>query len=273
MPKISLEKEEKIKKELLAGVPMKEIQQKLSCSRTTVRRMKNDLKQENAETFEGRKQLMMLEFLGKEHFVNELETQFEQHELESYVDYYFTYKDQFQDILGTEKTQLDLTIRLYLLLNRILRRLKTEESVFSSLSADMAEITSKSDNEKDPHKAREYKDNKMMLIPQLQNVSQNIDKLNKQAQEFEKNQRSSLEKLDATRKDRLQKGIGIDQEWTDLIKGLEDKKTREIHSQLAERLRIAQERQAEQMRKLHPFADKTEDFLLLDDGVIIEDEE
>lgn len=272
MAKLAPEKETIIIKYLLDGMPMKDIEKKVGCSYKTIQRIKVNVKKDDASVFESRKKIMIDEFLGQAHFDNELVQQFESDEIESYIDYYFTYKDQFEDILGTEKTQLDVTIRLYLLFNRVLRRLKATEFQYMTLTDDMAELTRKIANEKDPVAQKFYVDKKFLLGPQITTVSTIIDKLNKQSQEFDKNQRDALDKLDATRTSRLRKGLGAEQKWVDLIKGLEERKNREIHSQMAERLRIAQEREGEKMRRLHEFADSTQDFFLLDDQTDINED-
>ncbi len=256
------------------GVSLKEIAEEVGCAYKTVQRYKAKLTEENnPSAFRQRKALMISEFLGQRHY-DELVKEFREDELESYVDYYFTYRGQFENLLGTERTQLDLAIRQYLLLNRVLRRLKIDETLLEVIANDLNKVVLKFQdlNDNDPQKMV-YREEKNSLFANIQSTSQRIKDLNKQALEFEKNQRDALDKLNATRKSRLEQGTGIDKTWSDLIKSLEDKRNRDLQGQMAERLRIAQERQAKKMRKLEKFADDTEDYLLLDGETEIVEEE
>lgn len=256
------------------GVPLKQIATEIGCSYKTIQRYKSKKTDDNnPNKLEHRKEVMISEFLGERHY-DELSKEFREDELESYIDHYFTYRDQFDNLLGTEKTQLDLAIRQYLLLNRVLRRLKNDEMLLDVIAEDLNKIISKLDNINDDDAQKPmYIVEKNGLIANFNSTSQRIEKLNKQALEFEKNQRDALDRLSATRKVRLEAGTGVDKTWSDLIKSLEDKRNRALQSEMAQRLRIAQEREAKNMRSLHHFADKTEDYLLLDDKTeVIEDE-
>ena len=77
---------------LSEGVSLKEIAKEVGCAYKTIQRHKAKLiEKSNPETLQHRKELMISEFLGERHY-DELTKEFREDELESYIDYYFTYR-------------------------------------------------------------------------------------------------------------------------------------------------------------------------------------
>lgn len=261
---LDAERIQKIKELLLEGKEIGEVAKILDCDRKTVHRWKKKFSIGEAE----RPFLLKVENLIKDfdqgHY-DELGRQFDDDEIVTYIETYSTYSKQFDDLFGTEKTQIHLVISQQILINRTMRQLKETEALRKSVINEIILISKQIKKEKDPETLQAHRAERHELQANLPGIHDQLDKLNKRVKEFEDNHRKGLEKLSATRKERLEKSTNVRSDWKELIKGLEDRQNREIQGKLAERLRLAEEIESKRLREPIEFADNSFDSILLDD--------
>ena len=268
---LNAERQQKIKELLLEGKEIGEVAKILDCDRKTIYRWKKKFSIGEVE----RPFLLKLENLIKDfdqgHY-DELGRQFDDDEIVTYIETYSTYRKQFDDLFGTEKTQIHHVISQQILINRTMRRLKQNEGLLQDIIDEIKCMGKLIKKEKDPEQLQRYTEERHVLRSNLPEVSGTLDKLNKQVKELEGSHRQGLEKLSATRKERLEKSVNIRSDWKELIKGLEDRQNREIQGKLAERLRMAEEIESKRLRDPVEFADNSFDSILLDDKTEFEEE-
>lgn len=264
MRALSEERKKKLKEMLLEGNEIGDIAKALDCDRKTVQRWKKlFIINDKQRPFLQKKENLIKDF-DQGHY-DELHRQFTDEEVVTYVEIYAVYREQFDDLFGTERTQIHFIIIQQLLINRLMRRLKKKEALLESTTNAIIAINKKMQKEKDEETILTQTTERHVLQSNLPEITTELDKVNKQVKEFEDNLRKGLEKLSATRKERLEKSTYIKSDWQELIKGLEDKENREIQGKLAERLRMAEEIESERLRQPIEFADESIDAVLLDD--------
>ncbi len=255
---------------ILQGEEVGKIAKTVGCDRKTVQRYKKQLDVDDDKRPFLLKLHNLIEDFGQGHH-EELNRQFDENEMITYIEIYSTYREQFDELFGTEKTQIHHVISQQILINRVMRRLKQNEALLQDISDEIRHISTMIKKEKDPEQLELYKTERHLLRSNLPVVSGDLDKLNKQAKEIEDNHRKGLEKLSATRKERLEKSVNVRSDWKELIKGLEDRRNREAQGQLAERLRMAEEIESKKLREPIEFQDESVDHILLDDQTVFED--
>jgi DNA repair ATPase RecN len=261
---LSEDRKKQLEDLILQGEEIGKIAKIVGCDRKTVQRHKKQLDIDEAKRPFLLKLAKMIEDFDQHHY-EELGRQFDDDEVVTYVEVYSTYREQFEDLFGTEKTQINFVIIQQILISRILRRLKINEALLEDIGEEIKFISKQIKKTTDPEQLQAYKEERHVLRSNLPGVSSELDKLNKQFKELEDNHRKGLEKLSATRKERLDKSVGIKSDWKELIKGLENRKNRAIQSKMAERLRMAEEIESGKLRKPIKFPDETYDAVLLDD--------
>ena len=268
----SLDKDRKKQLEelILQGKEVGEIAKLVGCDRKTVQRYRKQLDVDDDTRPFRLKLHLLIEDFGQGHH-KELNRQFTENEMITYVEIYSTYREQFDELFGTEKTQIHHVISQQILINRIMRRLKQNEALLQDINDEIKQISKMIKKEKDPEQLEIYKTERHVLRSNLPVVSGDLDKLNKQVKETEDNHRKGLEKLSATRKERLEKSVNVKLDWQELIKGLEDRRNREVQGKMAERLRMAQEINSNELREPIEFQDESVDHVLLDDQTVFED--
>jgi len=268
---LDAERQQKIKELLLEGKEIGEVAKILDCDRKTVQRWKKKFAiGEERRPFLLKKENLIKDF-DPGHY-DELCRQFTPEEVITYIETYSTYRKQFDDLLGTEKTQISLVISQQILINRTMRHLKETEALRKGVINEIISISKQIKKEKDPETLQAHRTERHELQSNLPGIHDQLDKLNKRVKEFEDNHRKSLEKLSATRKERLEKSVNVRSDWKELIKGLEDRQNREIQGKLAERLRMAEEIESKRLRQPTEFADNSFDSILLDDQTEFEEE-
>lgn len=261
---LDAERQQKIKELLLEGKEIGEVAKILDCDRKTIQRWKKKFAiGEERRPFLLKKENLIKDF-DPGHY-DELCRQFTDEEVVTYIEVYTIYREQFDELFGTEKTQIHFVIIQQILINRIMRRLKLNEALLKDINNEIKYIGKQIKKEEDPEQKEKYTAERHVLLSNLPVVSGDLDKLNRQVKELEDNHRKGLEKLSATRKERLEKSVNIKSDWKELIKSLEERQNREIQGELAERLRLAEEIEAEKLRQPTEFADGTTDAILLDD--------
>lgn len=264
MRTLNKDREKQLHGLILGGKEIGEIAKIIGCDRKTVQRHKKQLNiNEEQRSFLVKQQLLIEDF-DQGHY-EELGRQFTNDEVITYIEIYSTYREQFDDLFGTEKTQIHFVIIQQILINRIMRRLKQNEKLLEDIGNEIKSINKQIKKETDPEQLQVHKEECHVLRSNLPEVSANLDKLNRAVKELEDNHRKGLEKLSATRKERLDRSVNIRSDWKELIKGLEDKRNRRIQGILAERLRLAEEIESKKLREPIEFQDGNVDSILLDD--------
>ncbi len=267
---LDAERQQKLKELLLEGKEIGEVAKILDCDRKTVQRWKKKFSIGEEERPFLLKVEGLIKDFGQGHY-DELDRQFTDEEIVTYIEIYTIYREQFDDLFGTEKTQIHFVIIQQILINRLMRRLKINEALLKSTSEAIVDINKIIRKEKDDETLMIHKTERHVLQSTMPGISSELDKLNKQVKELEDNHRKGLEKLSATRKERLEKSVNVRSDWKELIRGLEDRQNREIQGKLAERLRLAEEIESKKLREPTEFQDGSIDHVLLDDQTVFED--
>lgn len=173
---------------------------------------------------------------------------------------------QFEDVVGTEKRQIDELIKAQIFQNRIGRSIKITEEEIEKLSDRIVEFRKNHDVQKDEN-AQLIDKALMAMIRQMSGQSQIMSK---DWQSFATLKNKILEELNARRKDRIDQLSSSKTTFLGLVEALRDKQVRAVQGNHAELLRIARETKKDNWRKPQVFPDGSSDPILIDDQTVIQ---
>ena len=169
---------------------------------------------------------------------------------------------QFEDVVATEKRQIDELIKSEIMGNRILRNIKIAEDEIGEVQIEIDELRKVRDVENDEN-AQERDMQLLVLVRQLHGQSQAM------SHDYQKNldmRNKLLSQLNGRRKDRVDQIKQSGTTFMGLIETLNQRDKREIEGQYAELMKIAKEKKKEEWRKPTIFPDGTKDCILMDEG-------
>lgn len=209
---------------------------------------------------EQRKQYFKTQFVNSLYYTN-LKNQFTKEELDFYLEEWGTLCLQFEDIVGTEKRQIDEYIKLALMGNRILDNVKIIEEEITMMQEEIDEWREEHpDIETD--KLAQERDNMLMDMVRSMNAeakSMSID--------YQRNldaRMKILGELNARRKDRVDQLTKRGTTFLGLIEAFRERKIREDQGRNMELFRMAKEKKKKEWRKPIRFPDGAEDCILMD---------
>ena len=209
-----------------------------------------------------RKEYFKTEFVNSLYYEN-LKKQFTKDEIDFYLEEWGTLCLQFEDIVSTEKRQIDEYIKLAIMGNRILDNVKVIEEEITMMQEEIHEWRDEHpDIETD--KIAQERDNMLMDMVRTMNAeakSMSID--------YQRNldlRMKLLGELNARRKDRVDQLTKRGTTFLGLIESFRERKIREEQGRNMELFKMAKEKKKKEWRKPIRFPDGTEDCILMDDN-------
>lgn len=192
-----------------------------------------------------------------------IQQQFTKEEIDFYLEEWGALCVQFEDIVATEKRQIDSYIKLRIMGNRALRNIKEIEDEIAKLQNEIEEFRLKHGDKLLEDEDLQERDKLLFDLVQIMsgqarsitdNVNKNIDM-----------QSEILEELNARRKDRVDQLSRRGTTFQSIIEELRNRETREKHGRHMELVRLAKEKKKSEWRKPIKFPDGMEDCVLLDE--------
>jgi CheY-like chemotaxis protein len=208
-----------------------------------------------------RKQFYRTQFTNSLYYKN-LTEQFTEEEIGFYLEEWAGLCVQFEDIVATEKRQIDEYIKLSILGNRILRNIYSIETEIKILQKEIEEFRAKRDLTNDIE-AQEYDRERMDMVHSMNAQSQSI------RHNYDRNvemKNKLLDELNARRKDRVDQLSKKGTTFLSLIQDFRDRQTREKQGKHMELARMAKEKKKDKWRKPIRFPDGSLDCVLLDEN-------
>jgi len=200
-------------------------------------------------------------------FYENLKLQFTKEELDFYLEEWAALCLQFEDIVTTERRQIDELIKAEIIGNRILRNIKITEDSILDIQEEVELLRKVKDMESDED-AQDRDGELLTLIRTLSSQSQGM------VNDYGKNQESRnklLDNLNARRRDRIDQIQKSGISFIDMIKALNDKTTKEDQGKYLELLKESKNSKKEKWRKPALFPDGSKDCVLLDENSEIAD--
>jgi len=215
---------------------------------------------------EKQRQSFFKSLLANSLYYETLKAQFSEDEMDFYLEEWGSLCVQFEDILATEKRQIDELIKAEIAGNRIGRNIKISEDIISEYQIKINEFRNKAnlDTEEDQEKDR-------LMIAIVNTMMRSTAAM---ANDQEKNMilKSKLfENLNARRVDRIDQIEKSGMTFHGVIGALREKQNREIQGRHMELVRLAKENKKNQFRKPVIFPDSSKSAILLDDKSVEDD--
>jgi len=197
-------------------------------------------------------------------YYNNLQEQFSPNEIAFYLEEWANLCIQFEDILATEKRQIDEYIKAEILGNRILKNVKVTEDELAKLIPEI-EAYRKSHDMNVDEEAQERDATLMQIVRSCSGASGAM------ANDYQKNvdlRNRILEELNARRTDRADQISRRGTTFMSLVEEFRNEKVREEHGRHIELLKIAKEKKQAIWRSPQLFPDGTKDCILVDENTI-----
>lgn len=194
-------------------------------------------------------------------FYQNLKEQFTEDEIGFYLEEWGALCVQFEDIIATEKRQIDELIKAEVMANRILRNVKIVEDEICNIQKeiDLLRAASDLDNDEDA----QDRDNQLLTLVKILNAQAEAMTNNYQRNVSLRN--SLLNELNARRRDRVDQITKKGSTVQNLIEQLRDKEVRNLKGRYMELVRIAREKKKDKWRKPIMFPDGSKDCVLMDE--------
>lgn len=210
---------------------------------------------------EQRKEFYKTQFCNSLYYKN-LKEQFTEDELDFYLEEWGTLCVQFEDIVATERRQIDELIKISIMGNRILRNIRITEDEISLLQDELMKFRLSHPEIADDETLQERDNLLMSLIRSMSGQSEGMS--NSYAKNITmKNQ--ILGELNARRKDRVDQLFKRGTTFLGLVQALRDNETRENYGRHMELVRLAKEKKKSEWRRQNTFPDGSKDCVLLDE--------
>lgn len=193
-------------------------------------------------------------------FYETLKTQFTTGEMDYYLEEWGTLCVQFEDIVATEKRQIDEYIKAEIIGNRILRNVKITEDEILNLQKEVNAYRGSHNMEQE--KAQE-RDNQLMLMIKMMSAQSGG-----MSNDYQKNvdlKNKLLAQLNARREDRVDQIKKQGTTFMGLVGLLREKSARESIGRHMELVRMAKEKKKDEWHKPIVFEDGQRDCILVDD--------
>lgn len=190
-----------------------------------------------------------------------LQAQFSKEELDFYLEEWSSLCVQFEDIVATEKRQIDEFIKAEINGNRLLKNIKIVEDEIKKLQDEIEKYRKDHDMPNDTD-AQEKDSAMLRMLNSMNGVSGAM------SNDYQKNvnlRSELLANLNSRRKDRVDQLRKAGTTFSGLVMGLRDRQTREVQGRHMELVRMAKEKKKAEWRKPIKFLDSVDDCILMDD--------
>lgn len=215
---------------------------------------------------ETRKEFFTRELKNSLYYDN-LRQQFTEDELKFYMEEWASLCLQFEDVLATEKRQIDELIKSEIIANRILRNIQLTEEHIQELQKEVESFREMHDMNLEESQKRD--EQLIFLIKSM--AAQSAAMTN----DYQKNQEARnklFENLNGRRKDRIDQLKKSGVTFAGIVQALRDRETRAIQGKHMELVKLAKERKMAEFRKPIIFPDGSKSPILLDSQSVLDKE-
>lgn len=190
-----------------------------------------------------------------------LKQQFTVAEIDFYLEEWASLCIQFEDVIATEKRQIDEFIKAEIMANRIAKNIKIAEDEIFKLQKEAERLYKKRDMPNDP----EAQERDQVLQELSSMMSRSAGSMRSDYQANVKLRNDILEQLNARRADRVTELKKAGTTFLGLVSAFKDKTLREAHGRQMELVRLSKERKKNEFRRVEKFVDGSNDCVLIDD--------
>lgn len=190
-----------------------------------------------------------------------LKDQFSKDEIDFYLEEWATLCLQFEDILATEKRQIDELIKSSILGNRILRNIKIAENEIVNLQDEIKRLRKSNDVVNDEN----AQERDQTIISLIKTLASQVDQMTSEYQNNVTLRNKILDELKGRRKDRIEQLKKSNTTFLGLVAALREQDIQEKQGKHAELLRLAKEKKKDEWRKPTLFPDGSRDCILIDE--------
>lgn len=215
-----------------------------------------------------RKEFFKIQLTNTLYYSN-LKEQFVKEEIDFYLEEWASLCVQFEDIVATEKRQIDELIKAEIMANRILRNIRITEDEINRLVEEVRILNSSHDMA-DDESAQERDIQLQSMIRTMGAQSQAM------SNDYQKNvalRNDLLDQLNARRRDRVDQISKRGTTFLGLIEAFRDRQVREAQGRHMELVKMSKDKKASEWRNPTRFADGTNDCVLMDDKSTIQETE
>jgi hypothetical protein len=217
------------------------------------------------KTEEEKKTWFQLQFKSSGYY-RELKRQLTPEEMELYLEEWGALCTQFEDVVATEKRQIDELIKATILHNRLLRHIRVTEDEIELL-ARRIEANRKKHKMEEDEVARATDDMMMEMVRAMASQASAMADLH---HKFIDTKNKILEQLNARRRDRIEQIRSSRRSYIGLVEALQDSQIREAQAKRMELMKLAKEKKARSWRKPTTFPDGSRSPIILDHQTIAE---
>lgn len=203
-------------------------------------------------------------------YYNALKEQFTKEELDFYLEEWGALALQFEDIVSTEKRQIDELIKTGIIGNRILRNVKIAEEEIQKLQEEVQELRK---NTKDIETNEEAQERDVQLINLIRTISAQTQAMSNDYQRNIDTKNKLLGELNGRRKDRIDQIKKGGTTFIGLVESFRERDRREREGRHMELVRIAREEKKNRWRQPTTYPDATKDCVLMDEKSILPEKE
>jgi CheY-like chemotaxis protein len=194
-------------------------------------------------------------------YYDQLKKQFSKEEIDFYLEEWGSLCVQFEDIVATEKRQIDELIKAEIMGNRILRHIQNTEEEITNLQQEIETFRATNDVNNSP----ELQEKDTVLSTLVRTMAAVSGAMTNDYQKNVNTKNGLLNELNARRKDRVDQLKKSTTTFLGLVESLRQREIREHQGRHIELVRIAKEKKKSEWRKPNKFPDGSLDCLLLDD--------
>ncbi len=213
---------------------------------------------------EERKEFYKTQFTNSLYYTN-LKQQFTKDEIDFYLEEWGSLCLQFEDIVATEKRQIDEYIKMTLMGFRVLRNINAIEDEIKAIEKEIEELRKKYPNLSSDPMADEARLRDEALMQLVMTMNGQAKAMSVDYQRNLELRTKLLGELNARRKDRIDQITKRDKTFLGLIQEFRNREVREVQGRRMELMRMAKEKKKDEWHKPVDYIDGTKDCILLDE--------
>ena len=200
-------------------------------------------------------------------FYEYTKSQLTEAEINFYIEEWGSLCVQFEDIVATERRQIDELIKAEVIGNRILRNIRIVEEEIEKLQEDLKTLRATTNIDDDAE--LQLRDDKLISLVKMLSAQSSAMVIDYQKNVDLKNK--ILSELNARRRDRVDQLTNKGTTFIGLIESFRERETREKEGKYMELLNLSREKKKAIWRKPNVFPDGSKDSILLDENSIVEE--
>lgn len=212
---------------------------------------------------EGQRKQFFKTTLTNSLYYDNLKEHFKPAELDFYLEEWGSLCLQFEDIIATEKRQIDEYIKAEIMGNRLLRNINETESEIEKIIAEIEKFRETHDMKND----EDAQERDFQLMSMIQRMYSQSEAMGKNYQNNVDLKNKILGELNGRRKDRIDQITKRGTTFLALVAEFREKEIRERHGRHIELMRLAKENKKLEWSKPILFADGSRDPILMDENM------